>query len=83
MRTDKEIAQDFFDMLRRNGFKAVDNFTSYDLTSNPGSVVFQLYDYTDNVFCEFDFLEDKFYRIAGQTTAGYMDEVDCKKYNGD
>lgn len=80
-----KIARAFFDMLKAKGFGVeirdyrnnLEGSEDYD----PFSPQFHLLDSWGKSFIEFDFLAGKFHRISGRdSTGGYGDEVDLKKY---
>lgn len=84
MKTDKEIAQDFFDMLRHNGFevKVVDfdrNPEKHE-NFNPEAVSYELHG-SYGVFASFDFTGSNFYRVSAYTHGQWQDEADNNKYD--
>lgn len=76
--TDNELAKAFFDRLRKRGFKVKNNEDAYQ---NSKATSYELFNDSDEIFCQFDFHEDgSFYRISGFTDGYWQDEVDWKKY---
>lgn len=85
MKSDLEIAIEFFNMLKTRGFGVLKtdfhSLTEDDPEFNDSTIIFSLLDSHNQSFISFDFLDGNFYRISGTDSTGWSgDEVDLNKY---
>jgi hypothetical protein len=85
MKTDLDLALQFFSRLREKGFSVdvtdYNNNQEGDLEFDWKAISIELKDHRNNRFCTFDFLQGDFYRVSGMDSTGaWCDEIDFKKY---
>lgn len=84
--TDYELAKQLCERMTKKGFKVIERDYNGRLSSDEYfdtecGVSFEFHDYRDHVIFTFDFLSGDFYRVSGMdSTGGWLDEVDGKKY---